>query len=153
MEKIELKYLAPYLPYGLRCHLNNGIVEVNGISGNLVSVKDPDSIEAGMYVGCEELKPILKPFSKLLEGDYMELCRRANSLPFDGANKHKWTANVSKQNYLTVSNKWNVYSFQIDLSNGDVTVYVEDELHTTDNMIAITQFYFEYNYDVFGLYQ
>lgn len=66
MDKLELKHLAPYLPYGLK-----GIQEVNGLiwwlhkESNICRAEDNyHSISVNDFL-IFELKPILRPLSEL----------------------------------------------------------------------------------------
>lgn len=57
--KLELKHLAPYLPYGLKCSYRGG--NVSELSFDYLS-----------DFGCDYFKPILRPLSDLLkEGLYI----------------------------------------------------------------------------------
>ena len=58
MEKLELKHLAPYLPYGLKYDLPD---MVNG--GRTIEVMDWDNIMDVIVV--DDYKPILRPLSDL----------------------------------------------------------------------------------------
>ena len=85
MEKLELKHLAPYLPYGLKCinskesYLQTG----EDRTGNLetISINDGDCVIMGengyFLVGYDEVVPILRPLSdltKVIEWEDGEYC-------------------------------------------------------------------------------
>lgn len=63
-EKLELKHLAPYLPYGLQMKVNDGFGELIGINKNFLDISDPESVDSGMYVSYGECKPLLIPISE-----------------------------------------------------------------------------------------
>ncbi|QEL01100.1 hypothetical protein FKG96_09870 [Olivibacter sp. LS-1] len=67
MDKLELKHIAPYLPYGLKVqYIHTGEV---GIIRNLVDIDDYYTIKIGIdYKDSEHIwmfKPILRPLSSL----------------------------------------------------------------------------------------
>jgi hypothetical protein len=70
MEKLELKHLSSYLPYGLKIKGNtHGDIEVlHGLKGGAVFIESSKS----QYAWCDidEVKPILRPLSDL--GDYFK---------------------------------------------------------------------------------
>jgi hypothetical protein len=53
--------------------------------------------------------------------------------------------------YLEVDNKFNDYSFSIDLENGDLSVYRADDLATTNNQANYLQALYKHHFDVHGL--
>ena len=63
MEKLELKHLAPYLPYGLKILYQGDVCELEGLSIDLsISVLTDEGDE---YSTIKYIKPILKPLSDL----------------------------------------------------------------------------------------
>lgn len=64
--KLEIKHIAPYLPYGLRCKIVNDDKELigtlNGLYADCSCVFD-DIVESEH--GFESVKPLLKPLSEL----------------------------------------------------------------------------------------
>ena len=69
MEKLELKHLAPYLPYGLKVCLNNTTYKRSLIGINLESemvhlTSNEDNETHHFYFN---IKPILRPLSDLTE--------------------------------------------------------------------------------------
>lgn len=63
--KLELKHLAPYLPYGLKCYEPrfNTKHTIIGFVGNEVYIGDEDEISS--FVLDDETLPILRPLSDL----------------------------------------------------------------------------------------
>jgi hypothetical protein len=63
MEKLELKYLAPYLPYGLKIMYNGRIVEIDAIGSDYVLTD-----ESFQYnVSFQYVRPVLRPMSDLVK--------------------------------------------------------------------------------------
>ena len=57
--KLELKHLAPYLPYGLKLK-----GKYTGINWSMIGFnKHMIMVDSGNYVGCDSVKPILRPKS------------------------------------------------------------------------------------------
>lgn len=86
--KLELKHLAPYLPYGLKIEHSTFQTGKRKIS-ELTSIKS-NSVETEHRIYCqiENCKPILRPISELLEKlDFFELGDDDNySIEFDHGN-------------------------------------------------------------------
>jgi len=75
MERLELKHLAPYLPYGLmiNCDFKDGDVwacKLEGISVDEAFLEGAD----WSYKDNTDFKPILRPMSDLTEGNW---CRES----------------------------------------------------------------------------
>jgi hypothetical protein len=69
--KLELKHLAPYLPYGLMCQLTDqSKIKVAKLCGAYTdnSYAFFDTVESEH--GYSKIKPILRPLSDLLHGKY-----------------------------------------------------------------------------------
>ena len=66
MEKLELKHLAPYIPYGVRLKYNGRIVEIDTIGSDYILTDE--SFQAN--VNFKYIKPILRPLSDLTNGKY-----------------------------------------------------------------------------------
>ena len=66
MEKLELKHLAPYLPYGLKIQgqTHGEIVELSCVTETSVNIKDRN-FAYGMWSDIFDIKPILRPLSDL----------------------------------------------------------------------------------------
>ena len=64
MKKIEIKHLAPYLPYGLKVH--HSTLGPHEISGYRTTQHGISILANDTHIGfIEELKPILRPLSDL----------------------------------------------------------------------------------------
>lgn len=63
METLELKHLAPYLPYGLKGIIKNKTVLLQNL--NKYSLETIPSIHGYTYCSFEHFKPILRPLSDL----------------------------------------------------------------------------------------
>jgi hypothetical protein len=71
MEKLELKHLAPYLPYNLKLFFNDSIYSISidyGIGSDNLYLK---------YALDMQIKPILRPF-RSLDGSGKELMKELN---------------------------------------------------------------------------
>lgn len=64
--KLELKHLAPYLPYGLKIKGNTHgeVAELSCVTETSMNIKDRNFIY-GMWADIFEIKPILRPLSDL----------------------------------------------------------------------------------------
>jgi len=64
--KLELKHLAPYLPYGLKIQgqTHGEIAELSAVSENSVNIKDR-GFTYGWWADVFEIKPILRPLSDI----------------------------------------------------------------------------------------
>lgn len=93
--KLELKYLATYLPYGLKVYHEDHIAIITEFylpAGNhnpdlwVVSMKDSSNNELSCSVNFKEVKPILRPLSELTkeiehnEEKFSPLLKMANKL-------------------------------------------------------------------------
>lgn len=85
MEKIELKHLAPYLPYGLKLHYDDDKI---GTLNRLSDINEYDDIKISIdYFDSEHIwmfKPILRPMSDfdkmgLLGDDYYSYMSKLNA--------------------------------------------------------------------------
>jgi hypothetical protein len=67
--KLELKHLAPYLPYGLKIQgtTHGEIAELSCCTETSVNITTR-SFQYGMWADIFEIKPILRPLSDLTEG-------------------------------------------------------------------------------------
>lgn len=62
--KLELKHLAPYLPYGLKIYCTDVIEEMRTLNSCSLNIKGRSNIY-GMFADIDEVKPILRPMSDL----------------------------------------------------------------------------------------
>lgn len=64
--KLELKHIAPYLPYGLKIFTDyDGIQEINGMPDLFHASYYCEKTDAGDEPHIEQIKPILRPLSDL----------------------------------------------------------------------------------------
>lgn len=122
MEKLEIKHVAPYLPYGLKVSTIHTLIAENGI-GNI------NHIVKAVNEGKSQYKPILRPLSDLTK----EIEHNGEKfVPLD----------VLKYLFPNTPN-WKIY--HLDWIKRKV------DLNTTIVEYCIVQKLFEYNFDVFGL--
>ncbi len=73
MEKLELKHLAPYLPYGLKYFVDytDGDTEIVNLDGAFI---DELYLSNGLTCGyqSETSKPILRPLSDLTKNEFVD---------------------------------------------------------------------------------
>lgn len=141
--KLELKHLAPYMPYGLRVHysglsdddISGEFTVIAYHAGNGVSLIDDDALEEGdlsksFYVDYDfPIKPILRPLSSML-----------------------WSEATYINNLLDTG----VFLFVDDAGCAQigVTKYVQSEGDATvslSNILAASEYLFKKHFDVFGL--
>jgi hypothetical protein len=166
--EIELKHILPYYEHNLHVRINSGVAVVNGISNDLmISIKDPDAVDAGMYVMIKEVRPLLLPLKFLVLNNpetgkpfFIDVLKAACELPFMGKNNKFWKTHLTgkkhlaepnQAQYLEIDNQFNEYSFSIDLSNGDLSIYRNEELATTDNQAQYFRALHKYKFDTEGL--
>jgi len=78
MSKLELKHLAPYLPYGLKIYHKKEVFELTGIKphcGITMLTFDGVGIEWGYINNC---KPILRPLSDEFVKPIIDCIRRGD---------------------------------------------------------------------------
>ena len=71
MEKLELKHLAPYLPYGLKVRYNNKeyLVHAIEVKGRLMLETEPMYV---VFMNIKYVKPILRPLYSMTEKEAYE---------------------------------------------------------------------------------
>lgn len=83
--KLELKHLAPYLPYGLQVNANNSDLHIENFTGEISSweyyntrfnVWNEYKIKSHM-VSIESIKPILRPISSMTKEEAKEFSKLA----------------------------------------------------------------------------
>lgn len=129
MEKLELKHIAPYLPYGLKILRPDGrtVLKVSRLVGNLY-IFNINGLETFGSVASNTNKPILRPLSDLTKeiehnGERFVPAHEWDLIPFHG---HSGWAND-----LTV--------------DGDTTSW------EITGIINYSEQFFKYHFDVFGL--
>lgn len=152
MNKLELTHIIPFYQHNLIVAVNDGFARINGLQGpELISIAEINAVDAGMYVRLDEIKPCLRPLADLVKENpetgkpfFIEVLKASCEMPFEGKNNKFWKplftgsrqVTIEQETaplYLEIDNLYNDYSFSIDLSNGDLSVYRNDELATTDN--------------------
>ncbi len=127
IEKLELKHLTPYLPYGLRMKVNDGYGILKGILQHSLDVSDPDSVDSGMYVTYDECNPLLFPLSEC-----EEILNNDDYLCIDSCQ-------------VTFCNLWNGKNTFKIYPTGAEWIYASDVYEN------FYEFLFKYHFDVFGL--
>ena len=128
--ELKLKHLAPYLPYGLKCH-GAGIYTDESVDDQTFEPKvltiiglDPEFASTGHQVGdnvmLEDCYPILQPLSNFGEIQFENFHRELSNIPNFG---HYWL------------------SWMVD----------GDDLSETIIEWCVMDMLCEYHYDVFGL--
>jgi hypothetical protein len=163
--------LAPYLAYELMCKAEDTItpgvlVSICTSMAGLLLYEEKDQIE---YYELYDIKPCLMPLKWLVLNNketgqpyYFDVLKAAEEMPFEGKNNKFWKPlfTGSRQltieekehpKYLEVDNKFNDYSFSIDLENGDLSVYRADDLAKTNNQANYLQALYKHHFDVHGL--
>jgi energy-converting hydrogenase A subunit M len=64
--KLELKHLAPYLPYGLDCYFTRNVKEENRIQKLISVLNIKENPCANLIHPLHQVKPILRPLSDLI---------------------------------------------------------------------------------------
>lgn len=79
MEKLELKHIAPYLPYGVKAIYQDDVCYINGIylDGSIFVVTS----DGGEYTNLTQIKPILRPLSDLTIEIYNDLSESYPNTP------------------------------------------------------------------------
>lgn len=72
--ELELKHLAPYLPYGVKIQgqTHGDIEELTMLSENAIYVKSQNTTYYGAWADIMDIKPILRPLSDLTEIFYWD---------------------------------------------------------------------------------
>lgn len=140
--KLELKNLAPYLPYGIKFQTPYGILELTNISVldrykvwfeannskdiNYKILRENHCIGKGFYL--KTVKPILRPMSD-----------------FDNPNKH----NGDFYSFMSELNSELPYDYQIDR---DLDFNIEHPRYVACKYaLEVYDFLFKNHFDVFGL--
>tara|TARA_R110000782_G_scaffold9407_2_gene30313 strand:- start:3220 stop:3615 length:396 start_codon:yes stop_codon:yes gene_type:complete len=92
--KIELRHLAPYLPYGLSYQDSKGNVKIMKSLDSIINMVD---FGHGDAQEIKEVKPILRPLSDLKEN--LELKENLYKSHKINMYWHKWEALENKNNY------------------------------------------------------
>lgn len=76
----------------------------------------------------ERVKLLLTPLTKATDEAILAVCEAFYPLPFMGRNRKYFKVERKNMDFVSIVNKYNDYSYQVDLIDGEVTVYHEDEL-------------------------
>lgn len=168
--KLELKHLAPYLPYGLkvlRSRINgNERHTVRGMSAyNIFTQSDGTSL-----ISIKKIKPILRPLSDLTNAithdgnTFIPLLELANSNYYIESNLSNKFDLFQKNNdsyYIAYSSKESINKYQFnvgtfDEKGGDNNLYFRFYSHNNrerNHYSDITNYQnmFRWHFDVFGL--
>lgn len=141
MEKLELKHLAPYLPYGLKViipyHQEKGIMNLSKLSKYKCWLDNGGSIHLWQEQYIDKIKPILRPLSDLTK----EI-------------EHNGERFVPKELLREISGAFKPTddiknTFNICIVDGTVTRFSALCVHV--NQLELFQKLFEWHFDVFGL--
>lgn len=130
MEKLELKHLAPYLPYGLN------MVRISGLDGRIVNTTELNTVFLHEQRWDKIWKPILRPLS--------DLKNYISKLDFRAENEVQFTYYNSIPNQLTITATYKMM--------GDVfTDFIVNRNGFKNVDYWIVEKLFEWHFDVFGL--
>jgi len=89
----------------------------------------------------------LVPVSSITNDECIEACKIVEPTAFQSPNtSHKWKSE-RMMDYVSIRNRYNYYSFQVFLDNGDINVYLSDELVQTNNQAELAKWYVDNGYD------
>lgn len=131
--KLELKHLAPYLPYGLKMEIQdfyNGKKEIARFTGSHIGF----SWDENTFINC---KPILRPLSDL-----------------NNEIEHNGERFIPLIEINTQSNEFGLTYYVDDLSDGLYLMVKQDKnIHINYLVIPmeVMNLLFEWHFDVFGL--
>lgn len=135
MKKLELKHLAPYLPYGLKMKSDTMELPLVGFIGELLILND-NSNEVSSMISETFWKPILKPLSDLTK--FREFCGKSQ---------------IFMECYFSISAQEETDFY----NNGTIPEYWQININMLTNGdykhldYWIIQKLFEWHFDVFGL--
>ena len=134
MEKLELKHLAPYLPYGLRVDVHYGFI-MNMTWKRNIPTNDTENISVEGVLEDLHVKPILRPLSNLTK----EIEHNGQKfVPIDFINgefastiprKIEWNQSVKNQNLHFVLSEW----------------------ISPEDLYGLFELLFKWHFDIFGL--
>lgn len=140
MEKLEIKHLAPYLPYGLKVLIyNEDLVKILGVdfSTNLHVVLGKKENDIGRFhYSLTDIKPILRLFSDLTKKIEIE---SKNFVPIEILKKEYF---VKEIDFFDVFNR----------NENEIGIYMKSIDYTIKpTPYLVYQKLFEWHFDVFGL--
>lgn len=153
MPKLQY-YIHHYL--GCLCVLKGSTAPVRlhsiSVSG-IVSVSDPNAVDAGQYVGIEELTLLLRPLPDMSPAECLELCKIAAPTPFGDYRFSKWKvekdpkSNEYWQAYTVMNAKSN-WDYVVDLIDGDIMTYNSGDQDFTPINSCYRQWYYKKGFDI-----
>lgn len=156
MEKLELKHIASYLPYGLHGFVvtNRANFEVEIVGWNYNTLKTSPSIHGYTHCPFEQFHPILHPLS-----DLVKPCLPKGEIPIvELAKKHIEYDESIGDSDLEVKYAL-ARQMRIDITwrhpSSDKPLYSDDLFIQTRrthlNMFWVNEWLFEHHFDVYGL--
>lgn len=112
MEKLELKDLAPYLPYGLKIRSSEGMTEILGyewVNGKIIYQLDTDD-DSGDFAFDDPIKPILRPLSDLTKEIEIDGEKLVPMKWFSESEYYKRGLNQSISNWQHLKNHYFTYN-------------------------------------------
>lgn len=149
MEKLELKHLAPYLPYGLQ------IQNDNGRAMSLCTDDDYDVVSvAWVLERPNHYKPILRPLDDLLKpilttGLYKVPIRALKHGGTEICECYKTTDIIGHTIYKCIDNEEHCSFY--DATDKSFHQSFRGETRTYSGQYEAMRFLFEHHFDVFGL--
>lgn len=156
-----MKQLIDYLHFYLGCDLktDTGVVKLIAVQKEVIPCTDYRVICLNGNVTHElkgEFKPILRPLSDMTEDEILEVCKLFSPTAWGEYRFKKWVAKKdpkSNDSWISydVTNENSTYSFTVDLIDGDIMLYDDDDyepIHVDNNY----RFWYVRNgFDIFGL--
>ena len=163
MNKLELKHLAPYLPYGLHGFVvtNRANFEVEIVGWNYNTLKTSPSIHGYTHCPFEQFQPILHPLSDLVKPCLSEGKIPIVELAKIAFKKPDYVAWMEDGNCL-VGYKSKSPSYLFSWSKSHCSFSVMDLFYSgskwrankdtfCSNQLALFEWLFEHHFDVYGL--
>lgn len=160
MEKLQLKHIGPYLPYGLQVQIietgnNRKLISVNANESVVLAAADLNPFSFPRCKPVTGIKPILRPLSDLykeIDGvvGIVELAKIANGIDW---NKRGWE--LSDLNEVSINQDGGVISFSFNKGNFSLKYRAKTKLNYTTwtvlNQLDLFAYLFQHHYDVYGL--
>lgn len=160
MEKLELKHLAPYLPYGLK--INTAENEMYLID---FKNKKIESLFRGHLINIyewDEFKPILRPLSDLTSNNLIDMFNIAYKFVFDRTDENLTNFHMygwDEDDFgCTVKDGQFIYGFSVDFEHQkdfrfscrNIDTDVPNNFMMIDKL-QLFEYLFKNHFDVFGL--
>ena len=85
--------------------------------------------------GNKKTKLLLTPLTKATNKDILTVCEAFFSIPLHGRNKKFFKVERKGEDWAKVDNKYNDYSYEIDLTDGEIMVYNQGELESSGSSV------------------